>query len=55
MSSVMHELNDLIVESGLNQTVLSMAARQGVDIVMALVHAELTWQFSSLARVPIID
>ena len=24
-----------------------MAARQGVDILMALVHAELTWQFST--------
>ena len=24
-----------------------MSARQGVDILMALVHAELTWQFST--------
>ena len=32
-----------------------MAARQGVDILMALVHAELTWQFSTLAKVLIID
>ena len=28
-------------------TLVSMAARQGVDILMALVHAELTWQFSN--------
>jgi len=26
---------------------ISMSARQGVDILMALVHAELTWQFST--------
>ena len=33
----------------------SMSARQGVNISMALVHAELTWQFQPLAKVPIID
>ena len=27
-----------------------MAARQGVDILIALVHAELTWQFSTLCQ-----
>ena len=26
---------------------LSMSARQGVDILMALVQVELTWQFST--------